>query len=139
MPDLPEARMRQEAVGKPGSVVADLDVELGAVGPGCECDDRTGGSEPQRVVDEVVDGLADPVRVDIGVGAGLNIDAAGDADCGQAGTGTFDAAHEQPSDVRPLQPQAEPILVAPGQQQEVIGEPGQPASAAALRTAAASS
>ena len=33
---------------------------------------------------------------------------------------------EQLADVRPLQPQAEPVLVAPGQQQQVVGEPGQP-------------
>ena len=45
---------------------------------------------------------------------------------GQPGTGESGAAAEQVPDVRPLQPEAEPLLVAPGQQQQVVGEPGQP-------------
>ena len=84
------------------------------------------GSEPQRVADQVVHRLADPVRVDVGVRPGRDIDAAGHPGGGQPGTGESGAAAEQGPDVRPLQPEAEPVLVAPGQQQQVVGEPGQP-------------
>ena len=77
------------------------------------------------MTDEVVDCLAGPVRVDVGVRPGPDIDP-GDVGRGQAGTGELGAVPEQGSDIGPLQPEAEPVLVAPGQQQQVIGEPGQP-------------
>src|ERR1700758_4781572 len=47
-------RVRQEAGGETGPVVADLDVEVPAVRLGGEHDDRAAGSEPHRVVDQVV-------------------------------------------------------------------------------------
>ena len=78
---------RQEAGGEPGPVVADLDVEVAALRPGGEHHDRTAGGEPQRVVDEVVDRLPYPVRVQVGVRPGLGVDAAGNAGFGQAGSG----------------------------------------------------
>ena len=54
-------RVRQEAGREAGAVVADLDAEVRAVRAGGEHDDRAARGEPQRVVQEVVDHLPDPV------------------------------------------------------------------------------
>ena len=120
---------RTRAAGsRPGNraLVADLDVQVGPGARAASTMTDAAGREPQRVADQVVDRLADPVRVDAGVRPGADLDPAGDPGRGQPGTGQLGAAREQGADVRPLQPQAEPVLVAPGQQQQVVGEPGQP-------------
>lgn len=58
--------VRQEIGREPGSGVADLDHQVRAGDQGRDHDLRSPGSEPQRVVDEVVDNLADAPRVDWG-------------------------------------------------------------------------
>ena len=82
--------MRQELRGEAGASVADLDEQAGAIHPGREHDWRPGRGEPQRVVDQVVNGLADAVRVDLGDEPGGRVDLA--------------AAHRPPGRARPRAP-----------------------------------
>ena len=64
----PEAleRVRQETGREARAVVADLDTEIAAIRGGGEHDRRAAWREPQRVVQEVIDRLPDPVAVDSG-------------------------------------------------------------------------
>ena len=62
--------VRQESWREAGTIIADLDVKVRAAGPGGQHDDRAARGEPHRVIQQVVDGLADPVRVDAGAQAG---------------------------------------------------------------------
>src|SRR5450755_3358344 len=55
----------QEAGGEPGASVADLDDQIGPGGPAVDLDRRSRRSEAQRVVDQVVDGLADLIGVHV--------------------------------------------------------------------------
>jgi len=57
--------VRQELHRETRSRVADLDHQVRVGCPGRDHDRRSGGREPQRVVDQVVDCLADAIRVDI--------------------------------------------------------------------------
>ena len=90
----PLERIRQETVRKARPGITDLDVKSGAVGDRREHDRGSPRGEAQRVIDQVVDGLADPVRIDIGKCPGPDVDTAGDPGRGQAGTGQPGAARE---------------------------------------------
>ena len=57
--------VRKERVREAGTVVADLDAQVGALFPGRDHDDRPGRREASRVREQVVDGLADAVGVHV--------------------------------------------------------------------------
>ena len=84
--------------------------------------------EAQRVVEQVVDGLADPVRVDAARAARPGRRRGRSArPAASRGRGEIRAAREQRAGGRPaLEPEAEPVVVASGEQQQVVGDPGQP-------------
>ena len=113
----PEAleRMRQETGREAGTMVADLDVKVRAAGLDGQHDDRAAGGEPQCVVQEVVDGLADPVRVDAGAQARGSIDLAGEAAGSEARAGPLRAAGEQRMQLGLLKAEAELIVVTAGE------------------------
>ena len=93
---------------------------------GREHNDRPAGCEAQRVAQQVVHRLADPVRVDARPQVRRDIDAAGQAGPGQPGPGEFGTAGEQRPQCGLLQLEAEPVFVTAGEQQQVAGDPGQP-------------
>ena len=78
------------------------------------------------VVQEVVDGLADPVRVDAGAQARGSIDLAGEAAGSEARAGPLRAEGEQRMQLGLLEAEAELIVVTAGEQQQVAGDPGEP-------------
>jgi hypothetical protein len=61
----PLERVRQKVGREPGPRVDDLDDQLDPTHPARDRDLRPGRCEPQRIVDQVVNGLADPVLVNL--------------------------------------------------------------------------
>ena len=114
--------------GKPGPSSRYLDVRDRSRPPvPREHDRRAARREPQRIVQEVIDRLPDPVRrrhrrsIPSRPSTRQLTPAAASREAAIPAL----RASSFPMSVG-LQPQAEPVLVAPGQQQQVIGEPGQP-------------
>jgi hypothetical protein len=118
--------VRQELRRETRSRVADLDHHARAGCPGRDHDRRSGGREPQRIVDQVVDCLADAIRLDICGQIGRRFYLA--RDTGRAGTAgcVLRAAGEQRPDVGPFQSRPDPVLITPGEEEELLGDARQP-------------
>ena len=96
------------------------------VDPAREADRRARRGEPERVIDQVVDGLADLVRIHIRGEVGWRVYLAGDTGLARAGRCLLCAADQQQPHAGSLQSRGLPVLVAAGEEEQLLGDAGQP-------------
>ncbi len=126
-PPEPLESVRQVVGREAGPGVGHRDRQSGPVAAAEISIGLPGRREPQRVVDEVVDGLPDPAGIDQRDQSGRHADQAADARRPRcAGGCLLGAAGEQRGQVGGLGPDGQLVLVAARQQQQVVGDPGQP-------------
>ena len=118
--------VRKELCRESWTRVADLNSQSLVSGPRREHDRGSWRREPKGIVHGVIEGFADPVGVHLRDQLGGRAHLAPDAGLSGAASGMLRAAVQQRPYVDPFRARGYPVLIAPGQEQQLLGDAHQP-------------